>query len=397
MVIFFLIILFIILWALIDFKLGRHFHIKRILKQEFPFRKSTITLFNTGQKLYDDLFQQIEKATKHVHILFYILKDDKVSEAFLELLMDKAKQGLEVRLLLDRIGSNKLSKKKMKELRENGVFFTFCHIPKFPFYFYSLNERNHRKISVIDGKVGYIGGFNIGREYIGQDPKLGDWRDYHLRIEGEGVQDLQKQFLHDWEDSTKERLHLNDLYFPPLLTGEILHKFVPTDGAYLQHIFQELIQTAKEELIIGTPYFIPGKTIFNDLIEAANRGVVVKIIVPMKADHFFVREAAFPYFKQLLEAGCKVYRYYYGFFHAKVIVKDGQICDIGTANFDKRSLYLNHEINCLIYDQPFVQLVKSTLEKDLDFAEELTLEDLKKRSLLQRGKEKISTILSKFL
>jgi cardiolipin synthase len=383
--------------AMIDYKLGRVFHIRRIKKREYPFRKSDISLFTTGQKLYDDLFQHIQQASDHIHILFYIVKDDKISQTFMELLMEKARQGVKVRLLLDRIGSYKVSKEMIKGLRSSGVNFSFCHVPRLPFLFYSLNERNHRKITVIDGKIGYIGGFNIGKEYIGQDPSLGDWRDYHLRINGEGVQDLQSQFLYDWADATKEVLYENSLYFPALLAGNLLHKIVPTDGAYLQHAFINIIQTAKSEVIIGTPYFIPGTTLLNELLEAAKRGVTIKVIVPLKADHAFVKDAGIPYFKPLLQAGCKVYRYYYGFFHAKVIVADGQVCDIGTANFDKRSLYLNHEINCFIYDQDFVQSVRSSLLKDIDFSEEVTIEFLDNRSFLQKGKETLSTIISGLL
>jgi cardiolipin synthase len=397
MAIFFIVLFIILLWAIFDYKLGRKFHIKRIKKQEFPNRKSNISLFITGQKLYDDLFHEIKKASKHVHILFYIVKDDKISKEFLHLLMEKARTGIEVRLLLDRIGSISLTTEMVSNLKASGVHFSFCHVPKFPFFFYSMNERNHRKISVIDGKVGYIGGFNIGKEYIGQDPKLGDWRDYHLRLEGEGVQDLQTQFLLDWEDATKQTLYMNNLYYPDLPIGKHSHQIVPTDGAYLQNVFIELIQKAKYELIIGTPYFIPGSTLFKELLEAAKRGVDIKVIVPMKSDHPFVKEASFPYFKPLLDAGCKVYRYYYGFFHAKVIVVDSEVCDIGTANFDKRSLYLNHEINCIISDPPFIENVRKSLLKDIEFAEEVTLKLLRNRSIFQRGKETLSTIISGLL
>lgn len=397
MAIFFLVLLIIFLWMIIDYKLGRKFHIKRMKKQSYPIRKSDIALFITGQKLYDDLFHEIKKAKQHIHILFYIVKNDKISNAFLELLMQKAKQGVEVRLLLDRIGSSNLTKKMIKQLRDNGVHFSFCHIPKFPFIVYSINERNHRKISVIDGKVGYIGGFNIGKEYIGQDPKLGDWRDYHLRLVGEGVQDLQMQFLKDWGKATKVKLYDDEKYFPDPQPGKHSHKIIPTHGAFLQDLFIDLVRRAKSEIIIGTPYFIPSSELFEELLQAAKRGVKVNVIVPMKADHLFVKEAAIPYFQPLLEAGCRVYRYYYGFFHAKVIVVDGEICDIGTANFDKRSLFLNHEINCIISDKKFIDDVRKSLIRDIDFSEEVTMEFLQNRTFFQRGTEKFSTLISKLL
>ncbi|KAA0546183.1 cardiolipin synthase [Bacillus sp. BGMRC 2118] len=394
---FFLVLFIIFLWMIIDYRLGRFFHIKRMKKRSYPTRKSDISLFITGQKLYDDLFHEIKKAKKHIHILFYIVKDDKISHTFLELLMEKAKQGVEVRLLLDRIGSMNITKATIKRLRESDVHFSFCHVPKPPFLIYSINERNHRKIAVIDGKIGYVGGFNIGKEYIGQDPKLGDWRDYHLRLAGEGVQDLQMQFLKDWKKATKENVFDNESYFPPHLPGKHSHKIVPTHGTYLQDVFMELIRGAKSEIIIGTPYFIPSRKLFNEILQAAKRGVQVHIIVPMRADHLFVKEAAIPYFKPLLQANCNVYRYYYGFFHAKVVVVDGEICDIGTANFDKRSLFLNHEINCIITDRLFIDDVRKSLLRDMDFSEEVTIEFLENRSLLQRAKEVFSTLISKLL
>jgi cardiolipin synthase A/B len=396
MVIFSLIISILLAWVFLDYKLGRFFHLKKVRKREFPMRNSHLTFFNTGQTLYNDLFAEIQEAKQHIHILFYIVKDDKISHTFLNLLKSKAQEGVEVRLLVDRIGSA-IKRKTIRELRENGVMFHYAHIPKFPFIFYSINERNHRKITIIDGRTGYIGGFNIGKEYLGQDPKLGDWRDFHLKIEGEGVQDLQKQFLNDWYDETKEKLFDSPTYYPPLEKGDILHKFIPTDGAYLRHAFLHLIQNAKEELIIGSPYFVPGAELSKELINAVNRGVDVTIIVPMNADHPFVKEASFPYFKPLIQAGCTIYRYYYGFFHAKVIVMDRRICDIGTANFDNRSLNLNHEINCFIYDRDFIKKVRESLLKDFEMADKLTIEELDKRSLVQRGKEIISTLISRLL
>ncbi|WP_246944525.1 cardiolipin synthase [Bacillus pinisoli] len=390
-------IFIILLWVAIDYRLGRFYHIKRVSKPEFPLRKSNLTLFTKGQELYDDLYKKISEANHHIHILFYIVKNDYVSQRFLDLLMKKAQEGVEVRLLLDRIGSKNITKKQKKDLKENGVLFSFCHIPKLPFLFYSINERNHRKITVIDGKIGYLGGFNIGKEYIGLDPKLGEWRDYHLRIEGEGVQDLQKQFIYDWDDATNDVIPTNSSYYPSPLAGKLLHKIVPTNAVYLEQIFIDLIKQAKSEITIGTPYFIPSPALFQEVLNASKRGVHVNIIVPLKADHPLVREAAFPYFKPLLQAGCKVYRYYAGFFHAKIIVVDEEVCDIGTANFDKRSLYLNHEINCFIYDTEFVKDVKQKLLHDIEFSEEVTLEFLDNRSFLQRGKEAFSTLVSGLL
>lgn len=254
-----LLLISVALWITIDLSYGRLLHLKRVSSRTFPLRQSDFHLYTYGKDLYDALFTDIKQAQHHIHILFFIVKNDKISREFLKLLIDKAQEGIEVRLLLDRFGSHSLSNEAIRSLQKHGISFSFCHKVKFPLPFFSANQRNHRKITVIDGKTGYIGGFNIGEEYLGHNEHLGLWRDYHLRLTGEGVQDLQKQFLHDWFDDTKQNLLDASLYFPKQQPGTILHQFIPTDGAYLQHTFLHLINAAKKEICIGTPYFIPGK------------------------------------------------------------------------------------------------------------------------------------------
>ncbi|QWH53424.1 cardiolipin synthase [Bacillus mycoides] len=385
------------LWITIDLSYGRIVHLKRVRSRSFPLRQSDFRLYTYGNDLYDALFTDIKQAKHHVHVLFFIVKNDDISRTFLKLLIDKAQEGIEVRLLLDRFGSHYLSKEAIYSLQKHGVSFSFCHKVKFPFPFFSANQRNHRKITVIDGKIGYIGGFNIGEEYLGHNQRLGLWRDYHLRLTGEGIQDLQKQFLHDWLDDTDQNLLDSSLYFPMRQPGTILHRFIPTDGAYLQNTFLHLIESAKKELFIGTPYFIPGKKIMNALLKARKRGVQITILVPQKADHALVREAKFPYCRKLIQAGCDIYAFQQGFFHAKIIIVDDHTCDIGTANFDMRSIYINHEINCLLYDKHFIQEVKRKFEEDLERSLLLSFEDVNPLSIIDRGKEWIGTILAFFL
>ncbi|MEC5237936.1 cardiolipin synthase [Bacillus mycoides] len=386
-----------VLWITIDLSYGRIVHLKRVRSRSFPLRQSDFRLYTYGNDLYDALFTDIKQAKHHVHVLFFIVKNDDISRTFLKLLIDKAQEGIEVRLLLDRFGSHYLSKEAIYSLQKHGVSFSFCHKVKFPFPFFSANQRNHRKITVIDGKIGYIGGFNIGEEYLGHNQRLGLWRDYHLRLTGEGIQDLQKQFLHDWLDDTDQNLLDSSLYFPMQQPGTILHRFIPTDGAYLQNTFLHLIESAKKELFIGTPYFIPGKKIMNALLKARKRGVQITILVPQKADHALVREAKFPYCRKLIQAGCNIYAFQQGFFHAKIIIVDDHTCDIGTANFDMRSIYINHEINCLLYDKHFIQEVKRKFEEDLERSLLLSFEDVNPLSIIDRGKEWIGTILAFFL
>ncbi|WP_231687031.1 cardiolipin synthase [Bacillus sp. JCM 19034] len=300
-----------------------------------------------------------------------------------------------VRLLVDRFGCN-LSRRVKKKYKKAGISFAYSHPPSFPYLFFTINRRNHRKLTIIDGKVGYIGGFNVGDEYLGRDPDFGYWRDFHLRIDGDGVQDLQEQFLEDWQ-TAKQRYVQKPSHYPPLPKGETALRILPTDGCYLEDTFIDLIKQATSSIIIGTPYYIPGKKLQQELLHAAKRGIDIRLLLPKKSDHPLVREAAYPYFEPLLKEGVSIYQYYRGFFHAKCIIIDEQMCDIGTANFDKRSFYINHEINCLIYDEAFVKKAAQTLESDISRSEKLTYEVYKKRPLMQRSKEKIATLVSGLL
>ena len=391
-----LIIIGLALWVTVDFLLGRRQHLIKAKKCTFPDRKSNLEIFAKGPELFDDLFSEIKKAKEHIHVLFYIVQDDKISHEFVSLLKEKAREGVEVRLLVDWVGSN-LKRKSIKSLKAAGVEFAYSHTPRFPFFFYSSQVRNHRKISVIDGHIGYLGGFNIGEEYNDNEPKLSPWRDYHLKLRGEGVKDLQEEFLHDWQCAKKVNLLHNKAYFPELQTGTIRHQLVPTEGDSLQDLIVTLISDAKQSLVIGSPYFIPSKKVFEHLREAAKRGVSVTVLVPYKSDHILVKEASFRYLRALLQDGAEVFQYSKGFYHAKVMIIDDNICDIGTANFDKRSMFLNHEINCLIYDPSFIKKVKHILTEDFLNSHKATLADFSRVNLLMSMKETAARTISFFL
>lgn len=391
------IIVAIVCWLRIDYHFGRKNHLAKSKYEVFPLRKSDFELIVDGNHLFQDLMDCIRKSTKSVHVLFYIVRNDQISEDFLALLGDKAQQGVEVRLLLDYIGSKRLKKQTIQGLKEKGVLFAYTHKPKLPFLFYSSQARNHRKISVIDSKIAYLGGFNVGKEYLGHDLKFGLWRDYHLKVTGEGVNDLQKQFLKDWFDATGDNDIENSRYYPVQPAGASEQRFFATYGEHLKKHVIEFIQMAKEEIFICSPYFIPGEQVLQELLLALKRGVRVRLMVPMKSDHPLVKEASFPYLGKLLPAGCEVYRFYQGFYHAKGIVIDDRLCDIGTANFDKRSQYLNDEMNCLIYDKTFIHEFKKYIDEDLTHSEQLTYKDYQKRPFQQRILEIIATCLSHFL
>ncbi|NEU30444.1 cardiolipin synthase [bacterium LRH843] len=390
-----LILILIIIWFRIDFVLGRNKQIREAKKYAQETRYSQLELLPLGELFYDRMFHDMKQAGNHIHLLFYIFRADHIGTKLISLLEDKAKEGVKVRVLVDRIGC-RIPKKKIKQMKQAGIEFAYSHPIQFPYLFFSLNRRNHRKIVITDGKIGYVGGYNIGDEYLGRDPKFGMWRDFHLRLDGDGVQDLQGQFLQDWHVATHTEIK-SDAFYPPLAKGSHPLRILPTDGVYLEDTFIDLVKQAKTRIIVGTPYYIPGPKLQQELIDAATRGVDVKLIVPKKADHPLVKEAAFPYFHDLLHAGIGIYQYYRGFYHVKTLVVDEQMCDIGTANFDKRSFHINHEINCLIYDTKFVQIVLEEIEHDLAISKQLTAEALASRSLYQRGKEKIATLVSGLL
>jgi cardiolipin synthase len=388
---------FVIIWFVFDFYLGRKKHLSIVSRRETAIIHGDFDIFTHGKKLFADYFHELQNAKKHIHVLFYIVKDDAISQEFFNILKEKARSGVEVRLLIDRLGSFKVKKAAIQTLREAGVRFAFSNNIKLPFLFYSSQIRNHRKISIIDGEIGYLGGFNVGKEYIDEDPSVGIWRDYHLKITGRSVNFLQTEFLSDWHEYAGEDIMGNPAYFPDLADGQVRHRFVPTEAQQLEQNYLTLIQQARDSLIIGTPYFVPCQKILAALLAALKRGVHLSIIVPFAADHALVQEGSFPYLRKLIQAGANVYQYKKGFYHAKTLLIDDKICDIGTANFDKRSMYLNKEINCYIYDPAFIQRLKKILEKDIDDSVPLTLAVLNKPNPIRSFKECIASLVSYFL
>ncbi|WP_062110683.1 cardiolipin synthase [Bacillus niameyensis] len=389
------ILIFITIGGYVDFLLGRLSHQRHYKKQDYPLRFGDLQLITSGPDLYRTYFQDLKKAHSSIQIIFYIVQNDHFSNVFFEILKEQAEKGIQIHLLLDQIGSRKVPKKWFDQAQLSGIKISFCHRLRFPFFFFSLQQRNHRKVTIIDGKIGYLGGYNIGMEYIDLDPKLTPWRDYHIRLKGEGVADLQQEFWLDWNKATGERLKREETELP--YQGRMVHKIFPTVGIGLEEVMIEHIHKAQTTIIIGTPYFIPPKNIFLALIKALERGVDVKVLVPKTSDHPIVKEASFRYLRQLLDLGCSVYHFQNGFYHAKVLVIDDDFCDIGTANFDYRSMLINYEINCFIYDKTFISEVEATLAEDMNQSEKLSLEGLKKVGVLVRMKEWVGWIIKGLL
>ncbi|WP_110928295.1 cardiolipin synthase [Bacillus massiliglaciei] len=378
----------------LDFKLGKKRN--KSLNSKCTMSPGQVSLFTSGKHLFEDFFKEIKQANKQIHILFYIVKNDEFSKRFFHLLEEKARSGVEVRLLVDFLGGLSIPHSRRKSLKESGVLFAYSYKPRPPFFFYSLQKRNHRKIAIIDGKIGYLGGFNIGKEYIDQDKKLNPWRDYHLKMTGSSVIPLQNVFLHDWNLERKPEQQENHSSLPST-GGRYPIQLLVTDGNGLEDSLIQLLHCAKNRIIIGTPYFIPGPSFFQKLRETIRRGVHVTIIIPKIADHAFVKEAGHRFLRPLLEEGAQILEYQKGFYHSKVMLIDDTICDIGTANLDKRSFYLNGEINCLITDADFIKTLQRELDRDISECRPIEMPSLYTRDPVRFIKERVADLLSPFL
>lgn len=301
------------------------------------------------------------------------------------------------------MGSRGVRKRHFKELLDLGgqveVFFPSI----LPLINPRLNFRNHRKIVVIDGRIGYIGGFNVGDEYLGLSDRFGYWRDTHLRLEGSSVHPLQTRFILDWNQaSAKNDIEYAERYFPIIpqkgnAALQIISSGPDTDWEVIKYNYLRLITNAKRYIYIQTPYFIPDESFFDAVRIAVLTGIDVRIMIPNKPDHMFVYWATYSYVGQLVEAGAKVYHYEKGFIHAKTIVVDDEVASVGTANIDVRSFSLNFEVNAVLYDRILAHQLAEIFEGDILDCVELTHELYKNRSNIIKFKESISRLLTPIL
>ena len=368
-----------------------------------------ITVFTDGNEKFDALCEAIRSAKHHVHIEYFIIRDDDLGRRIVSLLAEKAAEGVAVRAIFDAAGTFSIRKKKFfGPITQAGgdvrIFFPL----KIPFLNTRLHFRNHRKILVVDGHIGFIGGFNIGDEYLGKG-EMGYWRDTHLRIEGAAVASLQRRFVMDWNYAAKDaRLFVSTEspeYFPEELVKKHGNSHVqiassgpdsPNWSIYSGYI--SLIGQAKESVYIHTPYFIPDEAMFRALQIAARSGLDVRVVIPCKPDHPFVYWANHSYLGDLLEAGVKGYTYNDGFIHSKAAVFDGKVTTVGTANWDIRSFKLNFETNAFVYDQELCEKMRDDFLAELKTnCTEITAEMYKNRSVPVRIKEGVSRLMSPLL
>ncbi|SOC42074.1 cardiolipin synthase [Ureibacillus acetophenoni] len=361
-----------------------------------------VKVFSDGTDKFESLIEDILSAKDHIHIQYYIFKLDNLGQRILSALIKKSKQGVKVRILYDEMGSRGLKKVRFKELIDLGgeveVFFPSI----LPLFNPRLNFRNHRKIVIIDGRIGYIGGFNVGDEYLGLNKKFGYWRDTHLRIEGSSIHPLQTRFLLDWNQASNNNINYSEKYFPAIpqkgdVAAQIVSSGPDADWPAIKNGYLKLLMSAKRYIYIQTPYFIPDSSFLNAVEVATLSGIDVRIMIPNKPDHMFVYWATYSYVGELLKAGAKVYIYEKGFIHAKMIVIDDEASTVGTANIDVRSFSLNFEVNAFIYNRTISHELAEIFERDIFDCSELTLEKYNNRSNMIKFKESVSRLLTPIL
>ena len=364
--------------------------------------RNRVKILVNGKVTFENIIKELEKAREHIHLEYYIIDDDKIGNEIRQILIKKAREGLEVRVIYDDVGCWSLSKEYLRSLKEAGVrVFPFMPV-RFPFFTSKINYRNHRKIIVIDGKVGFVGGLNIADRYISGSEELGPWRDTHLKIKGEAVYSLQSVFLLDWYFVSKRNIHDQDKYFPPVeITDRNLMQIVASgpdsDWASIMQTFFSAIATARSYIYISTPYFLPNESILTALRTAALSGVDVRLLLPENTDSKLVLWSSFSYIGQLLDAGIKVYLYKKGFTHSKLMMVDDVFCSIGTANMDIRSFDQNFEINALIYDQRVTTAMRNIFMNDIKDLKWIDINKWDERSRWVVFRESVARLFSPLL
>lgn len=361
-----------------------------------------IELYTDGYEKFDALLADIDRATDHIHMEYYIYRDDRLGKEVREALTRAAKRGVRVRLLLDAWGSTHVNMHFFEKLKAAGGEISFFFPLFVPYLNPRINYRNHRKIVVIDGYIGYTGGFNVGIEYLGEVEKFGYWRDNHLRIHGSAVYSLQNRFLMDWNSQHTKEIGYEKSLFPKIHSNGQKAVQIVTSGPDSEHeqikmTYLKMISSAKKEILIQTPYYIPNASIHEALKLALLSGVKVRMQIPNKPDHLLVYWATYSFAAELLEYGAIIETYENGFIHAKTMIIDGGIVSVGSANIDVRSFRLDFEVNTIIYDQLFSEKVRQAFFEDVKVSELLTIEKYQQRGKIIRLKEGLARLISPLL
>ncbi len=357
-----------------------------------------VDILTNGSEKYNELFETLLLAKDHIHVEYFIIKSDYIGNKLKDILIMKSKEGVDVKVLYDAVGCWRLSSSYVLELKNAGVNVKKFSPVVFPVLSRELNYRNHRKIVVVDGKYGFVGGINVGNEYLGLNHKLGFWRDTHLKLKGDSVKRLQKIFLKDWAFVTGKLID-EERYYPEILSSgsskvQIADSGPDTSWESIKHVYFKMINLASDRLWLTSPYFVPDEGIKQALISAAFSGIDVKIIIPSNPDHYLVYWATRDNLGDFLKAGVKIYTYTKGFIHSKLMICDDNIASVGTANMDIRSFDMNYEVNAIIYDKEVVNLLETSYLNDLKYCKRVTLEEYNNRSFFSKMLDSIGRVFS---
>ena len=366
-----------------------------------PLYHTDITVYTDGASKMQALMEAIASAKHHIHLLYYIIDSDRTGEALRELLIRKAKEGVKVRVLYDDVGSRSVRKRFFREMQDAGVeVYEFLHV-KFPRFTSKVNYRNHRKIVVIDGRIGFFGGMNIADRYIYGSP-LGPWRDTHFSLQGGGVVGLQAIFLNDWYVTTRQRIELQGPYQSHTQGHSNNVMQIMQSGPFgkwrtqLQAICMA-IGRARKRIWIQTPYYLPSDALNNALQTAALAGLDVRLMLPERSDSRIVDLAAHSYLDDMLRAGVKVSFYMAGFLHSKLMIIDDRLTIVGSANLDFRSFEHNFEVNGYIYGAEFATRMASIYEQDSTQCRRIAASEWFRRSRWVRLSESLMRLFSPLL
>lgn len=363
--------------------------------------QNQVKVLNDGEETFNEIFKQLRKATEHIHLEYYIIENGELAKELHEILVERAKAGVEIRIIYDGVGSWKLSQDYINSLREVGIKIHPFLPVQFPILTSRINYRNHRKIIVIDGKTAFVGGLNFADRYRDGIPSIGIWRDTHLMVVGEAATSLQIVFLIDWYFVRQEVL-LDKKYRPNFKVEEhcllqIVSSGADSDWASILQAYFSAITSAKQSIYLSSPYFMPNESILMALKTAAMSGIDVKILIPQKSDSIMTFYGTLSYIEELLEAGVKIYLYKKGFNHSKIMMVDDVISTVGTANMDIRSFEQNFEVNALIYDEAITMKLKERFITDLAQSDLIDLETWQKRSKFQKVKESLARVFTPLL
>ena len=364
-------------------------------------QSNEIKIFTSGKECFSSMYADLRAAKRSVDMEFFIMKPDYIGLEILDILTQRAKDGVRVRLLLDAMGCRQMRRHHFEALRQAGGTVEFFFPAKIFKLDLKLNYRNHRKLLVIDNEIAYIGGLNAAKEYVGDSKRFRGWRDTHLRIRGGSVFDIDSRFIMDWNFASGQEISLDSADY--LVTSaensavQIVSSGPESQETEIKFAYLKMINSAKRCVYIQSPYMVPDDSIFEALKTAALSGVDVRIMIPNRPDHVFVYWVTYQNVGELAKYGAKIYIYNKGFLHAKTIVVDDEAASVGSANFDIRSFELNFESNAIVYDREFAVKLRQAFEEDIKHSKRLTVQDYEQRSKWIRIKESVSRLVSDIL